>query len=200
MNYLHNKPIATWLFIVGLYVLIVFKSCVYDKQPQPVVLQPAVQQATVLAQRVDSIPHTITLPRVTISASNLKERVVWNTTDTLLRQQIAKQLYVIDSLKAILKQSVKLQQLAFGLDSIHTVTHDTLSVTCDELHNAVLVDWRFANRTVNVPHTTQIVGITAEERWGVGAGIGYGLTINNDNVIRGAPVIGVTLYYKLLGW
>jgi hypothetical protein len=134
------------------------------------------------------IPITVRIPMIEIQKIADTVTVVHKSPDsTAINGLIA----VRDSLRLELaKRNVG---VLFGLDTI-TPLRDTIQVTCDEIHRRVMARIRFGVRDTTVVYldTTTILP-PKRLYWGISAGVGAAVTIENSlPMLRPAFFIGLT--------
>lgn len=185
--------------LIGLLFFTVALSVVFSRCGTGNVVSP---QFAEVSRRVDvdSVPKSIQLQPVSITATELPQTVTFTAhVSDSSRQLIERLLYQIDSLKREVRSSSVPVSVCFGTTAIHPQTADTIHVECDAIRNAVELNYRFALRTILVPETT----ITIERvpsppsRWSIALSSGYG-AVYQSGVITTAPTLSLSVSYALI--
>lgn len=143
------------------------------------------------SRKIDSIASKIQPPPLNVSGETKTVIKFVEHTSIAERKKMLDGLRVIDSLKNVLKQSVKLQQYSAILDTIIHSTKDTVKAEYDFMKNTIHLNYKLAPREIKVARET--ITLKESNTWGLGFCVGYGAGITGD-VVKPTPFIGIGIY------
>lgn len=137
----------------------------------------------------DSIPIPVPIPKIEIRDTGTTKTIYLpakadsNALMALLGQ--------MDSLRHAL-QRANVRSI-FTLDTV-TPQKDTITVDCDEINRAITLKMLFAQRNIMVQREREVILQTVHPQFGIGAGIGYGITPSGTL----QPILSINIQYNFL--
>lgn len=137
----------------------------------------------------DSIPVPVVITKIEIRDTGTTKRIYLpakvdsNAIMALLEQ--------MDSLRHAL-QRANVRSI-FTLDTI-TPQKDRITVDCDEINRAITLKMFFAERNIMVQREREVIFQTVQPQFGIGAGIGYGITSSGTF----QPILSINIQYNFL--